>query len=229
MYEPFGYLEELLALRMSVMGRDPTTVPESVILHAELASASLSHLLPDISKDQHPQLLREIYFHQSWATLDERHFDPADPVFGFLLESTDLADPESVLARAASGEPFVFCTFHFGSYRLLNALLAQHGVRFDLVVDRASLRRQGDKWMRILHAIHTGRGDEGVPQTLLDAEDPRVGLQAIRRVKRGGSLVLYIDGNTGTGGVRRRDEKLIEIEFLGRDSSRGKASPSSRT
>ncbi|MGV2385227.1 MAG UNVERIFIED_CONTAM: hypothetical protein LOD86_08165 [Thermobifida fusca] len=191
---------------------------KAYMMTVEVASASLSHLLPEVARADHDTLLREVFFHQSWAALDQQQLsladDRGDAAFDFILGSTQVVDTANVLRRAAAGEPFVFCTFHYGSYRLLAGVLASRGVDFSLVIDQSTIKSQAEKFTALYQAFRSRRQTE-VHMEILDAEDPRVGLQAIRRVKRGGSLVLYIDGNTGTGGVRRRDEKLIEIEFLG--------------
>ncbi|MGH8402669.1 MAG: hypothetical protein ACRESO_04610, partial [Gammaproteobacteria bacterium] len=80
----------------------------------EFASANLHHLLPDIPLRVHPEIIDEILLHRLMAELDEDSF--------FLLGNTRIEDPHSVLTTAKS-EPVIFCTFHLGSYRLINTLL----------------------------------------------------------------------------------------------------------
>lgn len=41
-----------------------------------------------------------------------------------------------------------------------------------------------------------------------------IGLQMIREIKRDNSLIIYIDGNTGVGGMERKDDKMAVIDFL---------------
>jgi KDO2-lipid IV(A) lauroyltransferase len=183
---------------------------------SHLVSASLSHLLPRLPRARHPELVREILFQQGWAGLDERMLFAGEgtAMLDFLLGSTEVEDPEGVLPRAAAGEPLIFCTFHTGSYRLVNVLLGAAGVSFSLVVDRLTREGQGETFLRIYETFRERTGS-GIRMDVLDAESSRIGLQAMRRVRAGGSLLFYIDGNTGVGGVHRRDDRMVRVRFLG--------------
>lgn len=168
-----------------------------------LCAANRRHYLP-----AHPttdaKFFEQVMQHRDWASMDE-HEEEVYLMTQFTGDTSFLADIKV--------QPRVFCTLHLGSYRLINHYLGRHGIPFTLVVDSATLQEQGDKFLtlRQTSAIY-----QDCDLRILNAESPSIGLQLIREVKAGRSLLLYIDGNTGVGGLGRQDEKLTQIPFLER-------------
>ena len=126
MFEPFSYLERLVALRKSIVDSKLSDYPAEYRNKPHFVSATLSHLLPGVDRSRHFELTREILFHQQWSALDERSF--------FLPETTNVVDHDNAIAGAVGGKAVIFCTFHVGSYRLLNTLLTRAGAKFALVI-----------------------------------------------------------------------------------------------
>lgn len=168
-----------------------------------LCSANRRNFLP-----AHPasdaQFYTQVMEHRDWAGMDE-HEEAVYTMTDFTGDQSFLADIQT--------RPRVFCTLHLGSYRLINHFLGRHGVRFTLVVDNATLEKQGDKFLAIResNALY-----HDCDMRILNAESANIGLQMIREVKAGRSLLFYIDGNTGVGGMSRQDDKLTVIPFLER-------------
>ena len=146
----------------------------------------------------------QVMQHRDWASLDEEEEEA--------YEMTQLTGDMSFLVDIHT-RPRVFCTLHLGSYRLINHFLVRHGVQFTLVVDNATLEQQGAKFLA-LHAASSAYA--GCTFRILNAESASIGLQMIREIKAGRSLLFYIDGNTGVGGMGRQDEKVVPISFLDR-------------
>lgn len=146
----------------------------------------------------------QVMQHRDWASLDEEEEE--------VYAMTQLTGDTSFLADIHT-RPRVFCTLHLGSYRLINHFLCRHGVQFTLVVDNATLEQQGDKFLALQAATPAYQGST---LRVLNAESASIGLQMIREMKAGRSLLFYIDGNTGVGGMGRQDEKLVLISFLER-------------
>ena len=168
-----------------------------------LCSANRCNYLP-----AHPTTDAEFYEqvmqHRDWAAMDEQE----EVVYGM----TQFTGDTSFLADIKS-RPRVFCTLHLGSYRQIHHFLLRHGVDFTLVVDQVTLEQQGDKFLALRDDNPVYHGGS---LRVLNAEAPSIGLQMIREIKSGRSLLFYIDGNTGVGGMDRQDEKLALISFLGR-------------
>ncbi len=168
-----------------------------------LCSANRHHYLPTHSTTD-AEFYEQVIQYRDWASMDE-HEEEAYLLTRFTGDTSFLAD---IQAR-----PRVFCTLHLGSYRLINHFLCRHAVPFTLVIDNATLQEQGDKFLAMKAADSASNGGSF---RILNAESASIGLQMIREVKAGRSLLFYIDGNTGVSGMDRRDEKLTVVPFLKR-------------
>src|SRR5574337_591144 len=118
MRNPQEYLDALAQLprpyRFTAPARDRASQLEADTVEAntrEFASANLHHLLPDLPMSAHQQVIDEILLHRLMAELDGNSI--------FLLNSVLVEDKNSVLETAKTN-PAIFCTFHLGSYRLIN-------------------------------------------------------------------------------------------------------------
>ena len=172
----------------------------------EFASANLRHLLPAIPITRHAQIINEILFTQVCAVLDEDSC--------FLLESTKISDPGSMLL-AAKENPVIFCTFHFGSYRLINQVLVNRGLNYILPVSSdiyAAQKKRYEDGLKVLQAYF--KSDSQL--MVVNAEEPTSALTLARKTRAGWSLLAYIDGNTGVQGAGRRDAKMLRISLLGK-------------
>jgi lauroyl/myristoyl acyltransferase len=185
--------------------------PELATKRAEtylMVSANLRTFLPDLPPADYARFFADILYYQHIAGIDEKIVTKAGDM---IIEG--MTDG---LWDAVAGKPTIFCTCHLGSYRLMNLVLARLGAPFSLLIDNRTYREQGEKFIRIQDEAAVHFGQKPGQMALIDAEQPTAGLQLIRALKQGRILVAYLDGNTGTGGVTRQDDKLVGVEFLGR-------------
>lgn len=172
----------------------------------EFASANLHHLLPEIPLRTHPNIIDEILFHRLMAELDEDSF--------FLLDNTHIEDPHSVLDTAKT-KPVIFCTFHFGSYRLINSLLVSRGFNYVLPVESSNY--DGQRNLYLEHSRQCQAHFQSNSQfDVVNAEAPTAALAMARKARAGWSLLAYLDGNTGVQGAARKDAKMLKVSLLGR-------------
>lgn len=163
-----------------------------------LFSANLYHCLPDVPDARHEMLFSRACAHQALAVAEQRC-----PVQGQLLTSAPMLP---ALART----PGIIATCHLGSYRLVGRWLAAHRIPFALVLASAVLGQQGAAYQRI---IRETAGD-GFRFQLLDAEHRLALLHMRRAIDAGHHLVVYLDGNTGTGGEKAWERHGCEVPFL---------------
>jgi len=213
MLEPRQYLEKIESLRMECTGHNrarnanlKADLNQKEINSREFASANLRQLLPSIPMEKHERIIDDINFNRACAELDEDNF--------FLLESTKINDPDSVL-ESARNKPVIFCTFHFGSYRIISPLLIRHGFNFILPVEgkifadqKISFMEGSNKCQAYFHSVSQFM--------VVNAEEPTAALAMARKARAGWSLLAYIDGNTGVQGSSRRDDKLLTTTLLGK-------------
>lgn len=106
------------------------------------------------------------------------------------------------------GRGVVVCSHHMGDYRHLAPDLSIAGHFFHLLLDHSAFRQTS----AVLERCRSCVLREG--HRLVNVED-RAGLvTAARALKRGGTLVAYVDGNTGPGGPLDR-QSVVEISFFG--------------
>lgn len=212
MLEPREYQERILSLQRDYTQPaeadpgDKRTIDQTEANCVEFASANLRHLLPAIPASQHDGIIKEILFNQACAVLDEDSC--------FLLESTKISDSGSMLL-AAKESPVIFCTFHFGSYRLINQVLVSRGLSYILPVSSdifATQKKRYEDGLKVLQAFF--KTDSQL--IVVNAEEPTTALTLARKTRAGWSLLAYIDGNTGVQGAGRRDAKTVRVPLLGK-------------
>ena len=186
----------------------PTDLISSRRMSHLMVSANLHTFLPNLPLAEHDQFFADVLYYQALAGVDEKIIAKAG-------ELSLTGAPDS-LWDAAAGKPTIFCTCHLGSYRLLGLLLTRLGIQFNLLIDSQTITKQGERFLRIQREATRYFGQPQCEMGLIDAEQSSSGLQLIRTLKQGKSLVVYLDGNTGAGGVTRQDDKLVGVDLLGK-------------
>lgn len=171
----------------------------------QLMSAGLVNYLPSIPYEQHAAIYQQILLHQKLSHLEQRAFDVLDYL---QTEGASAAALEYLKKQAA-----VICTFHTGSYRVLNLLLAMHGIPFTLVMGRETAQQEGASLVALFKQVSRNRFTGQLD--IIEAENPSSGLQMMRALRAGRSLVLYMDGHTGAGVTTTENNNCFVANFLG--------------
>jgi lauroyl/myristoyl acyltransferase len=169
-----------------------------------LVSAGLRNFLPNIDYSEHEEIFKNILFHQRLSHLEQAYQQALDCV-----TCENLTNDTWKLLKKGGG---IICTFHTGSYRIINQVLVKYKIPFTLVIAKSILESQGNQFIDLFR-LFANDHDEG-SFGLIDAESPSSGLQMLREIKKGRSLVLYIDGNTGAGNNDDEKNNLCDIQFL---------------
>lgn len=158
-------------------------------------SANVQKLMPDMPYERHAELFEKAG-HFAQLTANDR------------LHRRWLEAPESTLSPMVDiTQPGVIATYHTGPYRLLPMWLAQQGVSITLVVSADVGKSQRDKYDDWYRSIDTEKGSFA----MLDAEDPLVIRKMIRALHSGDFLLVYVDGNMGSGSARSRSELIVDF------------------
>lgn len=206
-----AYLEQYLQAHKRFQNLDFSDYSISVGRMSRQCLASLRYFLPEHAN--HEQLLREILLNQELSRIDEYLVEQPNLLQQQLI-NTKIVDPQNWLDSVQKGRPVLFCTFHYGSYGLINGVLATRGIDFTLPISNEifqQLKPRYDRNMKLLQEQST------VPlgqMELLDAESSTLLLQLRRRVKRNNSLLFYLDGNTGVGGMQSNSENMVHINWF---------------
>ena len=163
-------------------------------------SANLTNFMPHLPQSEHETMFRQMLKNVAFESFDRKvlHLSDCTEFKG----NTDLLLP--------SPNPRIFCAFHLGSYRAIANILIRNGVHFSTLV-RQEIYAQEMESFRTYTAQMNEKYGNNSQVGILNAEDPGVLLKIIREFKQGRSLLVYLDGNTGTG---TSDEKLELVPFL---------------
>lgn len=180
-----------------------TSVIDKSSLQFNVVSASLSNYLPGINEKLHYKIYRDILLHQRLSMLEQDNFS--------VLDFVRYENLDEQLLNLLKNNPIVICTFHTGSYRLINLFLMQQKIPFSLVIAGKVMEQQGDKYRHLFQELSLNMGDE---LKFIEAESSTSGLSMLKELKRGKSLVVYIDGNTGSGSISAQNNNHCLVNFL---------------
>lgn len=182
------------------------TTKEDEYLNGQMnmVSAALSNYLPAIDFEKHESIYKDILLHKKLSILEQSNYES--------LEYVDMENCTDEILLLLKNKPTIICTFHTGSYRLLNLFLMKNKIPYSLVVGEDVVQRDGIQFQNIYNSL-PGNADEN-NFSIIDAEKANVGLQMLRELKRGRSLVLYMDGNTGSGAATTKNDNRCIVDFL---------------
>jgi lauroyl/myristoyl acyltransferase len=200
-----GRIGASIAREIALLDRGPGGMPGfGNAFH--MADANLRYFFPRFDAQRRRDILADLFFQQSMSLGDQAEAG--------LLPHTRIIDPAGVFAPDAPRRARIFCTYHAGSYRHLFQLLMEAGTDCVLFLAQKTRLEQGEQFYRDLEAVARANGWRG-SVVMQDAQDRNSLLYGLRALKRGQSLVIYIDGNIGIG-ANRNSDKLVEVDFFGR-------------
>ncbi|MEH6306174.1 hypothetical protein RYH73_11005 [Olivibacter sp. CPCC 100613] len=171
-------------------------------------SANLYNALPTLSPKKYLSLFKQVHINRRLSFLDIEHAVPP----GIL----HINGWENAWVQCVKDRPGIVCTYHTGSYRLLNYLMIQAGIPISLVVSAKAYQME-EKFKQNLYRglaknIH-------LQVELINAEESHALIRMTRALRNGRSLVLYIDGNMGTKVETGVSHNLLPIKFFGLEMS----------
>lgn len=202
-------LEEYLIQRNEIVNnfskKSKVWQEDIMIAKFNIVSACLSNYLPNIPQEEHTQIFKNIFIHQKLSMFEQSFYELPDYV---AYENLN-AQIWNLLKKRTS----IICTFHTGSYRLINLFLAKNKIPYSLVVSKDAIATQGSTFKKMFNELNKSENtQEGLK--IIDAESPNSLLQMIRDLKSGRNLVLYIDGNSGSGIETINNNNNCVVNFL---------------
>lgn len=170
----------------------------------QLVSAGLTNYLPSIPFERHAAIYRQILLHKKLSRAEQA----APVVLDYIQTAGCSAEAFRLLRRGAA----IICSFHTGSYRVLNLLLYAQQVPFTLVMGAHAIEKEGHELRALFAELPFNNGVDGLQ--IIDAEAANAGLQMLRALKNGRTLVMYIDGNTGAGTATKHNDNNCTVDFL---------------
>src|SRR5690349_8607120 len=108
---------------------------DELLVKFNFVSAGLTNFLPELDHNKHEAIFKDILLHQRLSVLEQEFFGALD------YASYENLTPD---VWKALQSPAVICTFHTGSYRLINQFLAKNNIPYSLVISKDVLEQQGN-------------------------------------------------------------------------------------
>jgi lauroyl/myristoyl acyltransferase len=171
---------------------------EGYCVRSGLFSANLTNFLPQVPEKEHDTMYQSLIRNLALEKFDRK-----------LMHLSDVSALEGDLSLINNPKkPFIFCTFHIGSYRLIANVLLRKGYNFSTLVRQEVFEKQQKEFKSYCAGMYDNFGTPS-KVNILNAEDPRVLLQMTRELQAGRSILVYIDGDTGSG-----EEHKTTVNFL---------------
>lgn len=182
-------------------------ISEDENLHGQynMVSTALVNYLPALDVKDHKEIYKNILLHKKLSILEQSTYESLDFV--------TMENCSDEMVSLLKNKPTIICTFHTGSYRLLNLFLMKNKIPYSLVVGKNVVEQEGEAFRNIYNSLPGNQHENNF--SIIDAENATVGLQMLRAIKSGRSLVLYMDGNTGAGAATTKNDNRCHIDFLG--------------
>lgn len=126
----------------------------------------------------------------------------------------------------------IFVAYHYGPYRIVPAAIAHAGLPVTIVIDKDVAAAQGSAFAEQIAGELGFNGWEDDRVSILDTRSPSFLVNVVRDLKRGRSVLFFIDANRGLVNTATRNQhELAAIDFCGHKlrSQRGVAALALRT
>lgn len=107
--------------------------------------------------------------------------------------------------------PTIFVTLHLGCYNIIPLYLLSSGIKLCIPVTQRVYDEQISLYERTYAKFIR---HNNVDLKFVNVETSSGFINLLRSVKNGYSLLIYIDGNSGIGGMERKDNKLMRLNFF---------------
>jgi hypothetical protein len=168
---------------------------------------ALFNLLPEIKTSDYPSICRDHKTLQSRSAAEQNEWRHLLPRLAL--------DPDSALDH----RPTVWVASHTGPYRLMLPFLIINHAPILTIIDRRVAESQRGLFEDELAKLCALQGIDRSRYGFVDSADRSAVLRLVRWLRRGGSVLIYMDGNIGIEGLP--SSELITVPFLsGRVRSR---------
>jgi lauroyl/myristoyl acyltransferase len=170
-------------------------------------SANLINFIPSLPIEKHEETFKKIFVHQKLSVLDEQHIDVLD-------RDVQVEGMEDETLDYLRNNAAIICTFHMGSSRLINHYLVKNKVNLTLVLSDFSMKANGGWFNKMYEGYKKLAGFQEDRISIISVDEPNAVRKMLAELKNGKKLLIYIDGNSGSGNKNIQNENSCEIDFL---------------
>ncbi|WP_404274001.1 hypothetical protein [Olivibacter sp. EAT-5] len=166
----------------------------------QVVSASFRNFLPSMEYGEH-----ESNFFKLLTNQQQSYFEQSLPDVPKNLKVRF----HGYALQDIKNRPGVIATFHSGSFRMIGHYLAKNDIPFVLVVSKDGMQRETE----LVDSKYNSQKIEHLGFNLINANDKNSLLRINRELRDGKNILVYVDGNTGTGNDLT-GRNLLSIPFL---------------
>ncbi|HIP33948.1 MAG TPA: hypothetical protein EYG89_04345 [Bacteroidia bacterium] len=169
-----------------------------------LFCANIKKFIPKIYKNSNTINLFKDYMYYAWiSTLEQYNHE--------YLINTTIVNNSAINFNQI--EPIIFCSFHYGSFRLLNSYLYELGHKIVIIVaDDVFNKQEKDLMDNVMPML---KGTKNSDFIILNVTKRSSIFKLKELISKGYHMTVYLDGNTGINDNNQSFEKgFIPISFL---------------
>jgi len=185
-----NYENKLISLKQRLAKSSWKCHPQMLNAYA-FFSANLTHFMPGVPATLHQKWFSEAILNRQWNRLDESFFNDEHP---FIIQGWDEVYLERLRKR-----PGLICTFHTGSYRLINYLLYRSQIPLALLIGDYAYREQRQFFDKIKEGMRSTSRKTAF--STLNATDPKVAFKMKQALEQGSNVLTYLDGYQGAQAI----------------------------
>ncbi|MBC8985358.1 hypothetical protein H9X96_06185 [Pedobacter sp. N36a] len=174
-----------------------------------LTSANLGNFLPKISGEQHERVLKNILLNKDKSVLDGKYRS--------ILEHVHYENKTGNITSLLFNVPSIIYTFHIGSMQLTNHFLAYNKIKYSFIASKKTLDEHLGDFLEMAEFQKQNYGE--LELSYIEADESTSLLKMIRALKNGKHLLIYIDGNIGSGERIAEKRNMSNINFFDRQIS----------
>ncbi|MBD2754063.1 lysophospholipid acyltransferase family protein [Spirosoma validum] len=204
------YLADYTTLQERILARERQKMALHQTKDWVFVSTNLTNFMPELPMSDHERIYLQVVVNHAARAHDRQLVD--DRAVDYLQPEGNL----TFLEPAEKRKPKIFCTYHLGSYQSIVGILAREGIDMAMVVDTNTVQKQSEETIKTVSRINE-LNNVSSRMRILDAERPDIGICMAQALRQGYSIVIYIDGNSGTGGIYKRGPKTLMVPFLNQE------------
>jgi KDO2-lipid IV(A) lauroyltransferase len=165
--------------------------------------ANFQTFLPELKNTDHTSKFRDVVYSQAKAKYER--------IDAKLIDNVDLSELNLLKERA-----YIFCSFHYGSYKIIASSLLKLNVPFFVAINDSMSKKDikdDDKYFSATKKRYANTKQDKMIS--LSVNDTRFALKSAKLIKEGYSMLIFIDGNSGSDGIMEyRGKNTSKISFF---------------
>lgn len=203
-------LQEIKKIRLDrrdlIIQREEVKKEKHQLKDFHFLSANLNKFMPEIPFEKHWDIYIDVLY-----TIFRRNYDTQ---LSSCFNDLNKDFKSQTLNKLSSQDPKIFITCHLGFCKVSLVHLFSSGFnKVVMLVDNQTYKKQVDSIHNTVNKYIKEDLDIEFKLEILDVEKANIGVEMIKYIREGYSLLAYVDGNSGYKGVYNK-KNTITVNFL---------------